>query len=838
MGLANSPPSGQPGSAFPQAVRWLSLALVVVGAGAGTWAYYLHRPGGALPPAGVVALMAAMVGAACLQLRYSYREHFEALDLFDAVLAAAIFSLTGPMVVVVAAATMAVSEVILRTRPVKAVFNVAQWVASAGSGSLCYAALAEGRPASLRNMGALAVSMVVVSVVNHVCVAAVFALVSPAEAGRLRRFLASFTDRGWLLGSAANLALGLLLVAAIDTSAVAMVLFAVPLAMLHWANQGYAEGRADRARLAGLQRATHVLVGPLDPRDAVAAFLAEVRDCFGVEVAELTLVEAGGTYRVQQLRSADPAATRTWSLPVDATTLSTTLLRLGTPSRVSTQDGSAAQLLRSEGWRDCLAAPLLSKGEVRGVLCAYDRAGLAGFQAGELPVLQALASELMGALEKAELVEQVLHQALHDSLTDLPNRTLFQERVERAIADSPGDDDRLAVILIDLNRFKEVNDTLGHHHGDLLLQDFSRRIESTLRPDDTVARLGGDEFAILIRRVADRAGAEGVVERLLQAVDEPFSLQGLPIDVDIAVGIALYPEHGGDAVTLLQRADVAMYAAKAAQSGFEVYAPEKDRYSPRRLALVGELRSAAARRELEVYYQPKSCLRTGRVTGVEALLRWEHPVHGRVEPDEFIPIAEQTGSIRDLTTFVLREALMQCAAWRRSGLDLSVAVNLSVRSLLDADLPAEIAALLRRTGIPGPSLTLELTETSMMTDPARTAEVLARLHNLGLQLSVDDYGTGYSSLAYLRHLPVDEMKIDKSFVISMDDDDDADVIVRSTVDLAHNLGLRVVAEGVETGPSWDRLVKLGCDSAQGYYVSGPVPAADIVPLLERLHQKV
>ena len=824
----------------PSSVGWLSLALAGAGAGAAVGALHLRAAAAGLPLPAVLALVATLVGAACLQLRFSYREHFEALDLFDAVLAPAVFALSGPVVVALASAAMALSEVILHTRPVKAAFNVAQWAAAAGAGSLCFAVLARGDAPSTRNLAALVVAMLVVSLVNQLAVAAVFSLVSVPDASVLRPALAALAGRGSALASVVNLALGLLLVAAVETTPWAMALFVVPLGMLHWANRGYAEVRADRARLAGLQRATHALVGPIDPRDAIAGFLAEVRDSFVVEVAELTLTEPEtGGFEVRRLHGPDHTAAHTWVLPADAGTLATTLMAAGRATRVDGQgDDPLRGLLRREGWRDCLAAPLVTTDGVRGILCAYNRTGLDSFQAGELPVLEALATELMGALEKAQLVEAVLHQAMHDALTGLPNRTLFHQRVDQAVAARSPAGGRVAVMLLDLNRFKEVNDTLGHHHGDLLLQDFSRRIQATLRPNDTVARLGGDEFAVVIPGVADEEAAEKVVKRLLWALDEPFTVQGLTLDVDVAVGIALCPEHGTDAVTLLQRADVAMYASKAAQSDYEFYAADKDRYNPRRLALVGELRSASVRRELRLHYQPKSELRTARVTGVEALLRWDHPVHGPVVPDEFIPIAEQTGSIRALTSFVLREALTQCAAWRAAGLDLGMAVNLSVRSLLDAHLPAEIESLLRETGVPSRSLTLELTETSMMIDSVRTAEVLSHLHTLGLQLSIDDYGTGYSSLAYLRHLPVNEMKIDKSFVISMDQDDDAEVIVRSTVDLGHNLGLRVVAEGVETAQSWARLVSLGCDSAQGYYVSRPLPAAEIAPLIVRLNAAV
>ena len=817
-------------------MRWLTAALAASGLAAAVAAVALRRAGTepGIPPAAAAALLVALTVASCLQLRFSYRDHFEALDLFDAVLAPVIFALPGPGVVLLAATAMAGSEVILRTRPVKLLFNVAQWAAAAGAGSLCYAALAEGDGTSTRNLAALAIAMATVAAVNHLAMVVVLSLVTPGSMRRVLASLAPVVRFGWLVGGALNLAFGFLLVAALETGAWTTGLFVVPLGMLHWANRGYAEARADRARLTGLQQATHTLVGPIDPRDAIGEFLAEVRDCFDVEVAELVLPEAGG-YRVQRLSTADATTARSWSSPATTGALSFALLEGGVTARVGPNhpDGALRDLLRQEGWRDCLAAPLVSRGKARGVLCAYNRTGLEGFETGEMAVLEALARELAGALEKAKLVQEVLHQALHDSLTGLPNRTLFHQRVQRAIGGAKAAGAHAAVMLIDLNRFKEVNDTLGHHNGDLLLQDFARRLQNCLRPGDTVARLGGDEFAIVIPRVDGAAGAERVVTRVVRALDAPFILHELTLDVDAAIGVALYPDHGGDPATLLQKADVAMYAAKGSLRGFELYSTGNDRYNPRRLALVSEMRSAASRGELRVHYQPKSDLRSGRVTGLEALLRWNHPRHGPIPPDEFIPMAEQTGSIRALTSFVLEEALTQCGVWRKAGLNLDMAVNLSVRSLLDTDLPDEIARLLAATGVPPACLTLELTESSMMADPIRTADVLGRLHRLGTQLSIDDYGTGYSSLSYLRRLPVDEMKIDKSFVTGLSSEGNDDVIVRSTVDLGHNLGLRVVAEGVEDAATWTRLTDLGCDSAQGYWLSRPLPAADVGPFIAR-----
>jgi diguanylate cyclase (GGDEF)-like protein len=820
---------------IPLSIAWVTAGLGAGAAAAGILSGEIREPGVATdePLLAIVALLAALTVAARLQVRFSYRDHFEALDLFEAVLAPIVFVLPGPTAVAMAAAAMAVSESLLGTSAVKRWFNVAQWAAATGTGSLVFAALSDSGGMSARNVAALAAAMGTMAAVNHIALMCVFALSSP---GPFRQVIDGMAPAIRLLAvnGVANFAFGVLLVAAIQAGAWVTPLFLVPLGMLHWANRGYAESRADRARLRGLQQATHALVGPLDPRDAVGDFLAEVRRHFAVEVVEVVLPEGDG-YRVVRLSRDEAVDARSWTCPADADTLALALLRGGVPARVgaSQGDGPLRDLLRSEGWRDCLAAPLPSKGLVDGVLCTYNRTGLQGFEAGELAVLEALARELAAALEKADLVQEVLHQALHDGLTGLPNRTLFNQRVQRAIAAAEPVAGQVAVLLIDVNRFKEVNDTLGHHNGDLLLQDFSTRLQHTLRPGDTVARLGGDEFGIVVPRVVDADGAVGVAERVLRAIGDPFPLHDMTLDVDAAIGIAVFPEHGEDPLTLLQRADVAMYAAKSSHAGYEVYTPENDRYSPRRLALVGELRSAASHGELHLHYQPKCDLRTARITGVEALVRWEHPRYGPVAPDEFIPVAEQTGSIAALTRFVLEEALAQCSTWGRAGVDLGMAVNVSARSLLDTDLPDEIDALLRSAGVAAHRLTLEVTESSVMADPVRTTSVLDRLHDLGVHLSIDDFGTGYSSLSYLQRLPVDEIKIDRSFVQRMAADRSDDVIVRSTIDLGHNLGLRVVAEGVEDRESCDRLSSLGCDAAQGYWLSRPVPAAEITGLVAR-----
>jgi diguanylate cyclase (GGDEF)-like protein/PAS domain S-box-containing protein len=462
------------------------------------------------------------------------------------------------------------------------------------------------------------------------------------------------------------------------------------------------------------------------------------------------------------------------------------------------------------GWRDVegLGRNLLGDEAVQGVLLT-----------------------LRDVSERKQLERALTRQAFSDHLTGLPNRALLHDRTEQAIRLAGRHGLVAALLLLDLDRFKEVNDTLGHHHGDLLLQQVAERLHGSLRDSDTVARLGGDEFAVLLPGVASVQDATAVADKLSAAIEAPFTVDGLTLDVDASIGVAAYPDHGAGANELLQRADVAMYAAKAAHLSYVVYDPGMDRHSPRRLGLLGQLRRALTAGELVVHYQPKADVRSGRIVGVEALVRWQHPEYGLLGPGEFVPLAETTGLIRPLTSYVLEAALRQCHAWLDAGRDLSVAVNLSTRCLLDLALPDQIIELLNDTALAPERLVLEITESSIMTDPARALEILNRLHALGVQLAIDDFGTGYSSMAYLKSLPVQELKVDRSFVQHLRESQSDAVIVRSTVDLGHNLGLRVVAEGVEDKATLAELASLGCDSVQGYYLAKPMPAAELVAWL-------
>jgi len=417
------------------------------------------------------------------------------------------------------------------------------------------------------------------------------------------------------------------------------------------------------------------------------------------------------------------------------------------------------------------------------------------------------------------------YDSLHDALTGLPNRTLLAERFAHALHHGWRENSLTGLLLIDLDRFKEVNDTFGHHYGDELLTQVGPRLSEHLRPGDTIARLGGDEFAVLLPGVVDLAGATAVADALILALEAPFHVEGVELDIEASIGIVLSGEHGADAATLLQRADIAMYVAKGKSRGVSVYDPTSDRHSPERLALLGELRRAIENDELVLFFQPQIRVGTGEVTGVEALVRWHHPVRGIVFPDDFVPIAEHTGMIGPLTRWVVNAALAQAELWCDQGQPLQVAVNLSARNLIDEDLPDEVADLLAIHHMPASLLKLEVTESAIMSDPLRAAAILGRLADSGIEISIDDFGVGYTSLGQLKTLPVTELKIDRSFVMSMTESASDRLIVHSVVELGHNLGLTIVAEGVETLAELEQLSLYGCDNAQGYYLSRPIPAA-------------
>jgi diguanylate cyclase (GGDEF)-like protein len=439
-------------------------------------------------------------------------------------------------------------------------------------------------------------------------------------------------------------------------------------------------------------------------------------------------------------------------------------------------------------------------------------------RADEIGVLASSLNHMRGSIADRE--KRILKLAYEDPLTDLANRSRFSNELELAITQAARGNLRLTILMMDLDRFKYVNDTLGHGVGDHVLREVSSRLQRTVTRAECIARLGGDEFAILVRHADD--DFTDTARQIIAALEAPILFEGQPLDVGTSIGIAHYPEHGRDAQTLVRNADIAMYAAKRNKTGFATYEQHYDTSQQEHLSLLGELRRAVERNELRLYYQPKVSLHSSHVSAVEALIRWEHPTRGLVPPVQFIPFAEHTGYIKLLTRWVIREAVRQCGEWLRSGLTLQVSVNISARDLMNRDLPELVAELLAEHDVTPGLLCLEITESGFMEDPAHAQKVLDRLDELGVKLSIDDYGTGYSSLSYIMKLPVQELKIDQSFISRMVSDEEISTIVRSTIDLGHNLGLQVVAEGVEDAAVWDMLRTLGCDDAQGYFMSRPL----------------
>jgi diguanylate cyclase (GGDEF)-like protein len=498
----------------------------------------------------------------------------------------------------------------------------------------------------------------------------------------------------------------------------------------------------------------------------------------------------------------------------------------------ATKDPGVRHWLDEHGFRDAMMVALPDSSGMRGTLRVTDRLGeTSTFTAEDLTMLQTLTGHLAVALRSTRLVQKLGYDAAHDSLTGLVNRRGLYTDGQSRLVKTPGR--RRALLLLDLDKFKEVNDSLGHYAGDQLLVEVGTRLRGQLRGGDLLARLGGDEFAVLLED-AGYEEASSVAENLRGRLAEPFTaLAGssavgtLTLHSSASIGIALFPDHGPDLSALLRKADIAMYKAKTSGEGHHVYSGADDADGAARLRTIDELQDAITSDQLVLHYQPKVNLDTGDVHAVEALVRWDHPTRGLLYPDAFLALVEVSGLMRAMTRLVLEMALNQAALWQGQGQDLTIAVNLSASSLVDDDLPAEVFAMLACRRLPPRALQLEITEEFLMADHDRARNILTRLREGGVQISIDDYGTGYSSLSYLRELPIDELKLDQSFVLPMADDARAAALVASTIALAHSLGLRMVAEGVETEVAYAELKRLGCDQAQGFLVSRPVPAATL-----------
>jgi diguanylate cyclase (GGDEF)-like protein len=782
-------------------------------------------------------VLAALFGASViLRIHLQFRREVHSVTLMELPLVLGLH-FVDPLGLVLARLAGSVPALVIhsRQRGSKLLFNIGLFALEAGAAALVFSWLLAGRvPAGT---GGLVATFGAVLATDLLSAGLVIAAISLQE-GALERAAAWQAMAGGAAAAVVNTSLALIAVAILATDRQVAWLLLVLAGVLFVAYRAYASLRDQHERSSRLHQFSRVVARSERLGAVTATILAETQVLLRAERAELIMFPGDRT----PLRTIlDPEGQ-----PVTGPTLQHgPVLEVLKGAVANDQavllvppidDPALREALGEWGIRDAMVAPLRAGG-VGGTLLVANRLGDVGaFQREDLMLLQTLVGQAGVALARGQLIDD-LHQAaaererqaLHDPLTGLPNRTLFSDRVRQAAA-ALGPDTRLAILLIDLDRFKEINDTLGHASGNLVLREVAVRLRAGLPDTHTIARLGGDEFAVLAPALPDWQAAVEVGRLVRTTLARPLPIEELELAVTGSVGIALGPDHGIDPDTLLQRADVAMYQAKAGHTGIEVYAPERDQYSPRRLALVGALRTAIEHRQLTVHYQPKVELASGRMVGVEALLRWHHREYGAVPPDEFIPIAESTGLIQPLGQVVLETALDQARCWQETGISLGVAVNLSVRNLLDPTLVERVAGLVTQAGVPPGTLTLEITESGVMTEPEAAITMLWGLRRVGVRLSVDDFGTGYSSLAYLKRLPVDEVKLDKSFVLNMTGDANDAAIVRSTIELAHNLGLQLVAEGVEDQETLELLTALGCDLAQGYHLAYPMPADEVAGL--------
>ncbi|MEY2432284.1 MAG: hypothetical protein QOC92_2009 [Acidimicrobiaceae bacterium] len=694
--------------------------------------------------------------------------------------------------------------IVRRQAPIKLAFNLAYFLLDTCAAVLVYRAVLGGAaPFEPRGWLAAVAATTTSLVIGAIAVSLVIAA---NEGRRMRSPLESLAGLGTIT-TALSTYIGLLAVCALAPQRTSPWLFVAAGAFIFTAYGAHARVRQSAARLEQLYSFSRKIAASLTQGAVDFALLEHTSNLLRVERAELILTENGDAALITLQNGA---------LSVLNGPDAEMVLR----EHHALLDGRPIALAG-----DHMAAVLRTGEEALGTLRVSGRLGdVDRFNEHDLELLETLATHGSICLRNYRLLERLRReaderhrQALRDALTGLPNRARLDDELRAALAQRI-EGESVVVMLIDLNRFKEVNDTLGHHQGDVLLCKIADRITEVVDEGTLVARLGGDEFAVVFttesNRQAIKSRAEAIEHRLL----EPFEVADLLFEVGCSVGVALSPDDGEDPSTLLQRADVAMYAAKRGSASVEFYNAEIDHASPKQLALAAELRRDIARRQLLVEYQPKAALPSGDVVGVEALARWHHPQHGFIPPEVFISIAERIGLIRPLTECVLDIALGQLAQWRSEGFQLTMAVNISTRNLLDDALPTMVGEALVRHNVPPFALTLEITESTLISDPSRTVGILHRLSDMGVALAIDDFGTGYSSLSYLHRLPVDEIKIDKSFVQRMTGDQSDFVIVRSTIDLGRSLGLQVTAEGVENGQTWQLLAAAGCSQAQGFFL--------------------
>ena len=714
------------------------------------------------------------------------------------------------------------SEVLRRNLPVRAAFNVANQTGAVALSLLVLRALAgTAAPITPRGWAALVAALLTYETYSNLWILAVLSVNgSPPDANHIR----DLAKQLWtLVPLCATLAI--LAVETYWTEPWALLVLAGPgLIAARWQvaavrlRQRYADQRS-------LYSFTVRLADLSEHADVLSVALSEVASILHCERVQLCMEQTTGASRYWLDEKGALVRSPGAFQPLEQLVVSnrqTVLLRRSHDH----------EYLRTQGFSDAMLVPLVTAEDHHGILIAADRHGneTVTFEPEDLPLLEALAAHLATALTSCARLDRLRvevaareHQAYHDGLTGLANRTLFNQVVSAAIKNRKGS--RLvAVMIMDLDGFKEINDTLGHHAGDAILKAVAERVNAAVGKSRLAARLGGDEFAFVIPAASGTDQISSVASAVQAAVSAPIEIDGMVLTLRASMGVALAPLHGDDPTDLLKRADVAMYSAKSSGRGIVVYDPKIDHNSTRRLVLASELQRAVEHGGLELWYQPIAAISSNRITGFEALLRWRHPELGFVPPDEFIPVAEQTGLIEPVTWWVIRTALEELRRWRDDGYELTMGVNVSARSLFDSTMVDRLRRLILDIGVNPAHLTVEITESSMMLDLDRSERTLRRLNELGVRIAIDDFGTGYSSLSRLKVLPVKTVKIDRSFVRNLCSDQGDRAIVRSTIELARVMGLTVVAEGVEDQETWEELGHFGCESAQGWYLAKAMDA--------------
>jgi diguanylate cyclase (GGDEF)-like protein len=758
-------------------------------------------------------------------LRFEVRRQTFALTLVEIPLLLGLYYLPPLTLVLVRVVASVVYELKRRSHPVKSAFNVALIALATSAASLLVVSFS--RPTATSQVGDAAdprtwlLLVIAVLITVLISLGGVVGIVTLVQGRIPAKQLLSIALPGMLMAGV-NTSIALVVLLALQASLWALVLIVALLGFSVLAYRNYAQSLRQHRTLSEIYDLTRAISETPHDGTLPDTLLSRIRQLMQAEYATLWMPAQGRHPEVLlSARTDDQGLLDIAGVPES---LRKRAVETGTTVAVGAElsDEKMRAELRATGMKDAIVVPLRAGSAVIGTLEVAGRLGdLTHFGEGDVRLLEAVAAHAAVAVENNRLVDRLRFDAYHDALTGLPNRRRLVQALDEAVRVRTHGE-VVAILMFDVDGLRDVNDSLGHAAGDRLLAEVAGRLRATAPPAALVGRIGGDEFVVTLR-TANPESAQALAQELRTKMQDPMTIGTLTLDVDAAVGIALHPDHGSDPAMLLQRADVATHAAKQTPTGVQLFDPALESRSVRRLGLAGDLRRALDNGELEVYFQPKVELRDRRLLGVECLARWEHPTHGTVAPEDFVAVAEHTGQLDRLTEFVLREGLRRARQWVDAGRPLSVAVNLSPRTLHDSEFPSRVENLLQHYGVAPDRLTLEITEDGVVEDIDRHLPTLRHLFDLGVRLAVDDFGTGYSSLSYLRKLPVHEVKVDRSFVQGMATDPGDLAIVRAVVDISRHFGLTVVAEGVESELTLELLDEIGCDIGQGFLFSRPLP---------------